>query len=88
MMDNLTATALAARKAGMSYGNYVALYGVRKVIEPIVVDEPKKLCKACGEGFYNKRPDAVYCSDSCRAREATRRATERYRRRKKEVANG
>lgn len=87
-MDNLSATALAASRAGMSYGQYVALHGVRKVIEPIVVDEPKKFCKACGEGFYNKRPDAVYCSDRCRTREATRRATERYRSRKKEAANG
>lgn len=91
-MDNLAATALAARRAGMSYGNYVALHGVCNQNKPIVVDEPMKLCPECRKKFpaKSRRPDAVYCSTDCQE-EASRKSTlDAYYRRKKamEVGNG
>ena len=84
-MANLTATALAARRAGMSYGNYVALHGVINLTEPIVVDEPMKVCPECRKKFpaKSRRPDAVYCSIDCQE-EASRKSTlDAYYRRKK-----
>lgn len=89
-MDNLSATALAARRAGMSYGKYVALHGVRKVIEPIVIDEPKKVCKGCGKEFLaNSRGRlARYCSPECQYRFSIRASLYRYHSRKKEADDG
>lgn len=51
VMDNLAATAIAAERAGMSYGKYVALHGIRCVEKPIVADVPTKICPECGKTF-------------------------------------
>lgn len=89
-MDNLSATALAARKAGMSYGQYVALNGVRFINKPIVVDVPTKICPECGNKFSLKgrRADKVYCDAECQRRFQDKRAMQRYHERKKGNNNG
>lgn len=84
-MDNLSATALAARRAGMSYGKYVALHGVRKISEPIVVDEPTKVCNGCGKEFLaNSRGRlARYCSEKCQYQHNLTVINVRYHKNKK-----
>lgn len=67
-LDKLAQDAIAAQKAGMSYGKWKAMQ------EPVVI-KPKPLpgvvrmvvCRHCGKEFpvyHNKYK--VYCSDQCR----------------------
>lgn len=89
-MDNLSATALAAKRARMSYGNYVALYGICKQPEPILVDEPMKVCKRCGRKFpvKSRKRNAGYCSDDCRDEQSREFSAMRYQKRKKAMEDG
>ena len=89
-MDNLAATALAAKRAGMSYGQYVALNGVRCVNKPIVVDAPTKICPECGKEFSlkGKRLGAIYCDYECQKSHNDKNALQRYYERKKGKNNG
>jgi hypothetical protein len=67
-MDQLTKDAIAAQKAGMSYGKYMAMK------EPVVI-KPKpipgvvgmRVCRNCGKEFMvDHNRYKVYCSDQCR----------------------
>lgn len=62
-MDTLTRDAVAARQAGMSYGQY-------KAMQPRVVTErldPEKFgrCRKCGEVFEKVNGKRFYCSRKC-----------------------
>ena len=72
-MDNLSATALAAKRAGMSYGKYMAMH--HKIVEPKKEPEEMRVCPWCGEKFSmkGKRKDKIYCSDSCCTRAGVNR---------------
>lgn len=65
-MDNLARCAMLAKKEGMSYGNWIAIYGekeIKKKEEPI--PDGWKLCEYCGKpfrGMHNKR----FCDMTCR----------------------
>lgn len=84
VMDNLSATAIAAQRAGMSYGKYVALHGIR-CSEPIVVDVPTKICPECGKEFpiAGRRWNTIYCDPECQILHGQRLALQRYYERKK-----
>ena len=64
-MDQLTKDAVAARKAGMTYGKYMATKN-----PTVIVREPegyKHTCLFCGKEFYIKHKKLrKYCSDLCR----------------------
>lgn len=83
-MDNLTATVLAASKAGMSYGMYVAAHGIRYANKPVVVDGPTRICPECGEEFSmaGRYSRAIYCSPECQQRHGSKVALRRYHERK------
>lgn len=87
-MDNLTATILAAQKAGMSYGQYVALHGVKS--KPKRKRKPKyptpmKKCPECGNEFpaIGHKAVATYCSSECQEAHNRRAANKRYYEKKK-----
>lgn len=84
-MDNLTATAIAAQRAKMSYGQYVALHGIRCVEKPIVVDVPTKICEECGRKFeaVGRKSFAKYCSSECQTAHSRKMALQRYHEQKK-----
>lgn len=79
-LDNITLTSIAAEKAGMSYGKYVALYGV--VAEEKEKPKPKGLpwvCPVCGKEFSDRKGGAVYCSEQCQKRRNSGAYIRRYR---------
>lgn len=65
-MDNLTRDAVAAKKAGMTYGQWKAMQ------EPApIVPAPRgvviKTCEFCGTEFrYRNNRQRKYCSDECK----------------------
>ena len=79
-MDNLTATAIAAQRAKMSYGQYVALHGVHKIDKPFVFESFTKVCRECGKEFSveGKRSHIVFCSDKCGKRNWYKRKKQIY----------
>lgn len=84
--DRLTATAAAALAAGMSYGKYVARYGVAPVTvsEAPEPDETANLiavCPECGVRFLKPHGNRKYCCRECYSRHSSREATRRYRER-------
>lgn len=65
-MDNLAKCAFLAKKAGMSYGNWMAIYGekiTRK--KEVVIPEGWKLCECCKKPFRGK-PNQRFCEPHCR----------------------
>lgn len=81
-MDNLTACAIAARRAGMTYGQYMAAkpQPVRNV-RPEPEFEKPRICKNCGKEFdaSDRAANAVYCGPMCYRDALTKRARERGR---------
>lgn len=67
-LDNLTINVLAAEKAGLSYGKYMALK-YEKEQPPKMVESPSppgwKVCPHCGKKFYAEHGKRRYCSDFC-----------------------
>lgn len=67
-LDNLTIDALAAEKAGLSYGKYMALKH-EKEQPPKMVESPSppgwKVCPHCGKKFYAEHGKRRYCSEFC-----------------------
>lgn len=87
-MDNLTACAIAAQLAGMSYGQYMArkdgglpIQPVRKITVKAVPALETRLCKECGIEFYDPNNKRTYCSAKCKAEVNRRRNRELGRRR-------
>lgn len=65
-MDSLTEITAKARAMGLSYGKYVARYGMGA--HPVKVEEPKRsfgkgYCWICGAKLTGKRQK--YCSAEC-----------------------
>lgn len=96
-MDALSRTALLARKAGMSYGQYVGLrfekngYKPMPRPEPVLeageVDTGYAACEQCGKLFRRAdRKNAKTCSEKCSAERSKRLAREKYQ--KKPVKTG
>lgn len=88
-LDSTTLTSIAAEKAGMSYGKYVALYGVVTEEDPEIIAEALPnvpLCVECGKPILHRAGRQKYCSDECMRRAGRRRCVERYRKRRKEEA--
>ena len=75
MRDKLDDDALAARKAGLRYGDYMAVKEALKR-EPPAQGKPKRLCVVCG-GVLTRNKQLKYCSDECRKREEKRRKSAR-----------
>ena len=64
-LDQLSKDAIAAEKAGMSYGKYMAMK------EPVVF-KPKNdpavrygVCRCCGERFVMGKREKAYCNYEC-----------------------
>lgn len=67
-MDKLTRDAIDARKAGMTYGKYMAMKKPT-IAEPVPVQEPgvRHICLHCGKEFFEtRRLVRKYCSRRCR----------------------
>ena len=71
-MDELSRAAKAARKAGVSYGKYMAmLHGtpVMGVPEEQEQEKPRqRRCKACGALLIGRTARAMYCNQNCKKR--------------------
>ena len=84
MMDNLTACAIAARKLGMSYGQYMATRKGKPLIaipmEQLIPEDRRKVCGWCGKVFYAKNRLKNYCDDECRIKAYRRNARIAYER--------
>lgn len=88
-MDNLSADAIEAQRAGMSYGQYKALHPYTKELREAAYDKKENVdnaifCKHCGGAYVppKDKRKGQYCSDECR--EAAKRERERAR----NAANG
>ena len=90
-MDKLALDAAAALAAGMSYGKWKALQGI-KVPEKKVEGIPEgwKACKHCGKPFKPNRASQLYCEIECQRavakekdREQHNERQRKYRERKK-----
>ena len=64
-MDQLTKDAVAARKAGMTYGKYIAM---TKPVNTVPEEEGyRHTCAHCGVEFITRyRRLRKFCSDQCR----------------------
>ena len=98
-MDQLTQDCIAARKAGMSYGKYMATMYTPPVIHPVVEVEPelaepketaiKRVCKNCGKEIpRNARSDRRHCDDECRYEWNKKLALARYHKNKMKDNDG
>lgn len=81
-MDNLTACAIAARKLGMTYGQYMTqkkgMPIQAKPAEPIPVKN-MRYCKECGKPMKPEDWRKSYCSDDCRRVVNSRKNKENHR---------
>lgn len=69
-LDNLTLNVLAAEKAGLSYGKYMALKYEKEQVPKAKAPTPPpgwKVCPFCGKKFYATHGKMKYCSDICAA---------------------
>ena len=67
-LDNLTINVLAAEKAGLSYGKYMALKHEKEQPPKMVEPPPQpcwKVCPHCGKKFYAEQGKRLYCSEFC-----------------------
>lgn len=86
--DRLAADAIAAEKAGMSYGKWKVLHPhtpdptvkTPKVLVHIKGEPITRKCLCCGNEFIVAGPGACrkYCDDKCRDRAAMRRYREAH----------
>ena len=65
--DKLSQDAMAARRAGMSYGKWKGLQSPVKIVKPVIPDG-WKICEYCGKAYKPKtnRPQK-YCDSVCGA---------------------
>lgn len=79
-MDSITLTSIASEKAGMSYGKYVALFGVvTKQGEETDTLVAPKVCQECGRTFFGRARNMKFCSDECRKKSDNRKFGKKYR---------
>lgn len=86
-MDNLSADALEATQAGMSYGQWKPMHPYTKALREAARNEKETkhnghICKHCGRAFIPRfrKAKQLYCSDECRDAANNKRARERARR--------
>lgn len=86
-LDSIALTSIAAQEAGMSYGKYVAMFGVvtDKEEETDSLVAPK-VCQECGRTFYGRAKNMKFCSEECRMRSDNRKFGRIYRQRRAEKA--
>lgn len=81
--DHLTRDAIAAQKAGMSYGKYKALHPHTGDDEPEVHELPGNVreltCAFCGRVFLtdSRHANRLYCDDVCQRNASNRRVYDR-----------
>lgn len=92
-MDNTSADAVEATRAGLSYGQWKALHPNTKAMREAAKEIRKKekpgneiICKNCGRAFVPARQGTKvkYCSDECRTEANNRMYRERNKRRRAE----
>lgn len=82
-MDNLSRDAMAAMRAGQTYGKWKAEHPHTKDAPPAPVPVEEfhrtKECCNCGKKFplYDRASNVKYCSDECKKEAAKRRYMER-----------
>lgn len=83
--DSIVATSNAAIKLGISYGQYVALYGAvhEEDVKPVPL-ENAKICPVCGKAFSGRKSNSVYCSTQCQTRRGCRDYKREYREKHRE----
>lgn len=66
-MDNLLTDARAAKRAGLSYGQWKAMQKPSEIKPALKIGENRCTCVWCGKEFVqrDKRP-RKYCGDYCR----------------------
>lgn len=69
-MDQLTKDCIAARKAGLTYGKYIASLppapaAVRFPKEQVRGQEKRGLCRVCGKPIPTGSKKRVFCSGDC-----------------------
>ena len=80
-MDQLTLASIAAQKAGMSYGKYMASMHNPVVVDAVAVPK-KRLCPVCGKQISKyAHGSRRYCSDPCRYEAGRRSTLDRYHQR-------
>lgn len=86
-LDQLTQDSIAAQKAGMSYGKYMALQYRQPDFETDVKPEtPKRECPVCGKKISKyANGNRRYCSDRCRYEGGKKATLERYHQKKAEA---
>lgn len=79
--DNLIQAAAAAREAGMSYGQWMAMQYAPKPA-PVAVRKPVQeynaVCAFCGKPFYRNKRHRMYCTPECYDKQNIKRTLERY----------
>lgn len=67
-MDNLARCALLAKKAGVSYGQWMAIHGEKVITKKDEILPPGwKLCEECGKPFRS-RCGKMFCDGVCAKR--------------------
>lgn len=86
-LDSIALTSIAAQEAGMSYGKYVAMFGVvtDKEEETDSLVAPK-VCQECGKPFFGRAKNMKFCSEECRKRSDNRKFGKKYREKRAERA--
>jgi predicted nucleic acid-binding Zn ribbon protein len=89
--DHLDRDALAAQKAGLSYGQYKAAHPTTyypETAEPEEEETNERRCAICGQRFKPGAVNVKYCSPACKdvakTQRASRYAHKRYERAKAE----
>lgn len=91
-MDQLSLDCAAAKRLGLSYGNYIALY---KPKQPAAVRHPKQqeqeqargqqkrpLCAICGAPILQNAARRKYCSAECSDKAVCKQRSDANRRRR------
>lgn len=83
--DKLIQAAAAAREAGMSYGQWMAMqYAPKPTQKPAPgavrkpVQEYNAVCAFCGKPFYRNKRHRMYCTPECYDKQNIKRTLERY----------
>jgi predicted nucleic acid-binding Zn ribbon protein len=77
-MDQLTKDSISAQKAGMSYGQYMALKPKKACSPKLEIEDDFQYCAVCGEAV-DGRKGKKYCSPRCYEEAMQAKARERYR---------